>query len=138
MLNSSKWIEMDIVDKINYLLKEQGLTKKEFAHKLQLLEPRLRSTGNVPKEQTIYGYLNGKREIKIELIPYIAEVLNISEQELFTSELEYASNYNMRYSREARELINLLPHVPHNMIIYTIEKFNEYKILYEKNTSKIF
>ncbi|MEA2073323.1 MAG: helix-turn-helix transcriptional regulator [Campylobacterota bacterium] len=74
---------MEVIDKINYLLKEKKLQKKDFTKMLQELEPKLKSTGEVPSEQTIYGYLNGKRELKIELIPYIAEVLEVDEQELF-------------------------------------------------------
>jgi len=37
---------MDIIDKINYLIKEKNFQKKEFAFKLQSLEPKLKSTGN--------------------------------------------------------------------------------------------
>jgi len=32
---------------------------------------------------SIYSYINGSREIKAELLPYIAEVLNITIGELF-------------------------------------------------------
>ena len=74
---------MEVFEKINVLIKEQGLNKKEFVKKLLLLEPKLKSTGEIPTEHAIYSYLNGNREIKIELIPYIAEALNITEQELF-------------------------------------------------------
>jgi transcriptional regulator with XRE-family HTH domain len=119
---------MEIIDKINYLLKEEKILKKEFVHKLQLLEPKLKSTGNIPSEQTIYGYLNGKRELKVELIPYIAEVLNVTEQELFSSDLEYATGYNVRYSKEAREILALLPYAPRSMIEHikeTLQKFKE-------------
>jgi len=66
------------------LLKEQNLSKRAFAKKLQDLEPKLKSTGESPTEKTIYKYLDGSIAIKIELIPYIAEVLQVSEQELFT------------------------------------------------------
>lgn len=114
--NYSKWIQMDIIDKINYLIREKNLQKKEFAFKLQSLEPKLKSTGNIPNLQTIYGYLNGKRELKIELIPYIAEVLDVQEQELFTFDIEYATNYNMRYSKEAREILELLAYVPKDLL----------------------
>ena len=105
-------IKMDIVEKINYLIKEKRLSKKEFALGLQNLEPILKSTGNLPNIQTIYGYLNGKRELKVELIPYIAEVLGVSEQELFSFDIEYATEYNIRYSDEIRELIDLLSDAP--------------------------
>ena len=106
---------MDIIDKINYLIKEKNFQKKEFAFKLQSLEPKLKSTGNIPNIQTIYGYLNGKRELKIELIPYIAEVLDVQEQELFTFDIEYATNYNIRYSKEAREILELLSCAPQSL-----------------------
>ena len=103
---------MDIIEKINYLIREKNMSKKEFAEVLQHLEPKLKSTGNTPNIQTIYGYLNGKRELKVELIPYIAEVLGISEQELFGFDIEYASSYNIRYSSEVREIIDLLSYAP--------------------------
>lgn len=47
------------------------------------MEPRLKSTGEIPSVPTIYNYLNGTREIKAELIPYMAKALEVSEQELF-------------------------------------------------------
>ncbi|WP_294890794.1 hypothetical protein [Sulfurimonas sp. RIFCSPLOWO2_12_36_12] len=59
------------------------MSKKEFAERLIQLEVKLKNTGSVPSENTIYAYLNGRIGIKIELIPYIAEVLNIPEQLLF-------------------------------------------------------
>ena len=103
---------MEIIDKINYLIKEKNLQKKDFVRLLQALEPRLKSTGDIPSEQTIYGYLNGKRELKVELIPYIAEVLGVDEGELFRFDIEYASEYNLRYSKDAREILDLLQYTP--------------------------
>ena len=105
-------INMDIIEKINYLIKEKKMSKKNFVEALQNLEPKLKSTGNTPNIQTIYGYLNGKRELKVELIPYIAEVLEVKEQELFSFDIEYASSYDIRYSREVREIIDLLHYAP--------------------------
>lgn len=66
---------MNVIDKINFLLKEKGIAKKEFADKLPELEPILKAAGETPSEQTIYRYLNESRKLKVELIPYIAEVL---------------------------------------------------------------
>ena len=106
---------MDIIEKINYLIKEKSFSKKEFISKLQELEPKLKSAGNVPNAQTIYGYLNGKRELKVELIPYIAEVLKLQEQELFTFDVEYATDYNVRYSKEAREVLALFSYAPKSL-----------------------
>ncbi|MBU0632929.1 hypothetical protein KKA17_09800 [bacterium] len=59
------------------------MSKKEFAQKLIQLDVKLKNTGNIPSENTIYAYLNGRIGIRVELIPYIAEVLNIPEQFLF-------------------------------------------------------
>ena len=103
---------MNIVNKINYFVRERGMTKREFARRLSSLEPRLKRTGTVPSEQTIYGYLNGKREVKVELIPYIADVLGINEQELFSEEIEYIADYDARFSNEVRDIINLLYYAP--------------------------
>ena len=74
---------MEVYEKINYLINENGMSKKEFVDKLILLKPILKSTGEVPSPQTINGYLYAKREIKVELIPYIAEVLEVNTAELF-------------------------------------------------------
>jgi transcriptional regulator with XRE-family HTH domain len=103
---------MTVSEKINFLLTEKDMTKREFANKLLELEPRLEGTGKPPSESTVYGYLNGGREIKIELIPYIAEVLNISEQELFSSDIEYSNDFNYKHSKEAREILDLLKFAP--------------------------
>jgi len=128
---------MDVVEKINYLINEKGMNKKEFSIKLQNLDPRLKSTGAIPNIQTIYGYLNGKREIKIELIPYISEVLGVQEQELFNFDIEYASEYNIQYSKEAREIVSLLPYVPRPFIYECIALLKETKKSYEHNLNEM-
>jgi len=74
---------MEVYEKINLYLKDKKISKKEFARRLIELGVKLRNTGEIPSENTIYAYLNGRIGIKIELIPYIAEVLNIPEQLLF-------------------------------------------------------
>lgn len=74
---------MEVYEKINLYLKDKKISKKEFSKKLILLNVKLKNTGEVPSENTIYAYLNGRIGIKIELIPYIAEVLEIPEQLLF-------------------------------------------------------
>ncbi|MCI0500842.1 MAG: hypothetical protein L0Y61_03755 [Epsilonproteobacteria bacterium] len=74
---------MEVYEKINLLLKEYQISKKDFAIKLRAIEPKLKSTFEIPSEKTIYAYLNGRIGLKIELIPYIAEVLQIPEQLLF-------------------------------------------------------
>lgn len=128
---------MEIIDKINYLIKEKNLQKKDFVKMLQALEPKLKSTGEVPSEQTIYGYLNGKRELKVELIPYIAEVLEVDEQELFRFDIEYASEYNIRYSKDAREILELLYYTPKPMIEHIKAVLRRYKKSYEDGVKEL-
>lgn len=119
---------MNVADKINYLLEEKVMSKREFAQKLLSLNPVIQRTGKAPSESTIYGYLNGGREIKIELIPYIAEALNIPEQELFSSEIEYTNDYNYKYSKETREILELLKFAPRS----AIDEIKNYLLKYKK------
>ncbi|OIP54213.1 MAG: hypothetical protein AUK54_06915 [Helicobacteraceae bacterium CG2_30_36_10] len=74
---------MEIYEKINQYLIEKKMSKKEFSLRLIALEPQLKSTGEKPTLKAMYAYLSGDVALKIELIPYIAEVLNIPEQLLF-------------------------------------------------------
>jgi len=76
---------MELYERINLILKEKELTKKEFAKKLVSLEPKSSRTGEIISEKIVYFYLSGKTVINPNLIPYIAEVLDITEQELFDS-----------------------------------------------------
>jgi transcriptional regulator with XRE-family HTH domain len=79
---------MEVYEKINDIIKKKNMTKREFANILRNLEPRLRSTDQAPLETTIYKYLNGQVSIPIEIISFIAEALDISEQELFDDSLK--------------------------------------------------
>ncbi len=124
---------MNVKDKINYMLTEKHKSKRDFAQELLNLEPRLLSTGKAPSESTIYGYLNGRREIKIELIPYIAEVLGVKEQELFECNIEDSSDHNFQLSKEIREIIKLLKYVPNSKLYELRDKLLAYKRLYEKS-----
>ena len=128
---------MNIIEKINFLLEEKGVSKKEFVEKLQKLEPKLKGTGDIPSEQTIYRYLNESRELKVELIPYIAEVLEVNEQELFTFDLEYSCSYNYRQSKEVREIMELLQYAPNNIVTHIKEQLAKYKVLYGESVEKI-
>ena len=132
----TKGSSVEVWEKINYLLIEKKMSKKEFADKLIALAPKLKRTDESPSSQTILGYLYGKREIKVELIPYIAEVLGVSEQELFTFDLEYAQNYNYRQSKEVREILELLPYAPVSVVQHIKEQLQKYKKLHEESTKK--
>lgn len=127
---------MEVYEKINLLLQEKGISKRDFVIRLRNLEPRLKS-GEIPSEQTIYRYLNNTREIKIELIPYIAEALDVSEQELFSFDIEYASNYNYKQSKEVREIIELMQYVPSSAIEHIKNQLHKYKQLHQETLRNI-
>jgi len=128
---------MEVWEKINYLLEEKKMTKQEFANKLVALEPKLKRTGELPSAQTILGYLYGKRELKIELIPYIAEVLGVEEQELFRFDIEYATEYNLRYSKDAREILELLQFAPKVMVEHIKNVLRKFKKEYENGVKEL-
>ena len=128
---------MEVWEKINYLLEEKNMSKQDFANKLIALEPRLKRTSETPSTQTILGYLYGKRELKVELIPYIAEVLGVNEQELFNFNIEFATDYNYKQSKEVREIINLLPYAPNSIIVHIKTQLEKYKNLHIETKNKI-
>jgi len=74
---------LKIYENIAAIIKNKGLTRKEFAQNLINLRPNVNRKLETPTLSTIYGYLNGRINIPINLIPYIAEVLNVTEQEIF-------------------------------------------------------
>ncbi|MDC0932471.1 helix-turn-helix transcriptional regulator [Arcobacteraceae bacterium] len=112
-----------IIENILNILKEKNITKKEFASKLIDFNPKVGLNLEPPSERTIYLYLQGKRELKADLIPYIAEVLNIKEQDLFEDryiQSEYVKenkvDYNCSKGNRKEELIDLLPNLPVSII----------------------
>jgi len=74
---------LKIYENITIIVKKKGLTRKEFAQNLINLKPNVNRISETPTLSTIYGYLNGRINIPIDLIPFIAETLDITEQELF-------------------------------------------------------
>ena len=128
---------MEVWEKINYLLEEKKISKQEFANRLISLEPKLKRTLETPSSQTILGYLYGKRELKVELIPYIAEVLGVSEQELFNFNIEYATEYNYKQSKEVREIVDLLPYAPNSVVEHIKAQLQKYKNLNDETENKI-
>ena len=54
---------MELYNKINLILKEKKLTKKEFAKRLVALEPKSSRTGEIISEKIVYFYLSGKTVI---------------------------------------------------------------------------
>lgn len=128
---------MEVWEKINYILTEKNMSKKEFINKLMTLEPKIKRTGEIPSTHTILGYLYGKREIKIELISFIAEALGVEEQELFSFDLEYSTNYNYKQSKEAREIVHLLQYAPQSVIINIKEQLRKYKKLHDESIKSL-
>lgn len=75
---------MKVIDRINEILKEKNISKKELARRLIDLDMKAAKTGEVPSVSSIYAYLNGNIELKADFIPFIAEALGVFEQELFS------------------------------------------------------
>jgi len=126
---------VEVYENINTILKEKNITKRWFAKRLRELEPKLHSTGEIPTEKTVYGYLNGTSQLKIELIPFICEVLRVNESELFnykqklkikSPQVKYNSSQN-----DLEKLTELLPYAPKPMVqklikeLENIKKFND-------------
>lgn len=123
---------MNLHEKINYLLDEKSMLKKEFVNRVRILEPKLKQTGEIPSEQTIYRYLSGKREIKVEMIPYFAEVLDISISDLFSFDIDYASEKNTQHSKEAREMMALIKYIPIKTLTVILNTMRRYKHLHDE------
>jgi transcriptional regulator with XRE-family HTH domain len=120
---------LNITEKINNIIDEKGLTRKYFVNQLILLNPILKSTGETPSSSTIYGYLNGNREVKIELLPYIAKVLDVSIADLFDetekNRIKILQNILKSPTLEEKKLLE-------NYFKFE-EKINNYKLQNEAN-----
>lgn len=124
---------MEVYEKINYIIKHKKMTKRSFAKILRDLEPRLKSTDQAPIETTIYKYLNGSVNIPIELISYIAEALNITEQELFDDSLKTKIKYLKHISKDSDqkeiEYLNKFIYSNNEQINITDHKQNIQKLI---------
>ncbi|OUT10090.1 hypothetical protein B9N66_01575 [Campylobacter concisus] len=139
---------MQIHERINSIIKSKGLKKKDFLQKFVSLEPRLKSTGEIPSIPTIYNYLNGTREIKAELIPYMAKALDVSEQELFldNDSTEFFKEFIKKQSENESsneknkaifKLINLCEYASMPMLERLIEILEQNKQLTLQNMKRI-
>lgn len=105
---------MTILEHINAILKSKNMSKRELARRIIALEYRAAKTGEIPSESSIYAYLNGSIELKADLLPYIAQALNIYEQELFSSESKSKKILQKLYRNDIEkyaEIIDLLEYV---------------------------
>jgi len=117
---------MEVYEQINLKIQEKSLTKREFAKRLIALEPKSKRTGETMSEKAVYAYLNGKSVIDANLLPYIAEVLGISEQMLFKEDektrtrlLTYLlESLNEKEEKAIRKFCieNLLPQQHHQIV----------------------
>lgn len=80
---------MRVIERINEILKEKNLSKKELANRLIDLGLRANKTGETPTLSSIYAYLNGNIELRADMIPFIADALGVYEQELFSQSSPY-------------------------------------------------
>ena len=139
---------MQIHERINSIIKSKGLKKKDFLQKFVSLEPKLKSTGEIPSIPTIYNYLNGTREIKAELIPYMAKALDVSEQELFldNDSTEFFKEFIKKQSendssneknKAILKLINLCEYASMPMLERLIEILEQNKQLTLQNMKRI-
>lgn len=105
---------MTILERINAILKSKNMSKRELARRIIALEYRAAKTGEIPTESSIYAYLNGTIELKADLLPYIAQALNIYEQELFSNEAKSQKILQKIYRNNIEryaEIIDLLEYV---------------------------
>ncbi|MGX2984171.1 helix-turn-helix domain-containing protein [Helicobacter sp. 23-1048] len=105
---------MTILERISAILKAKNMTKRELANRIIALGYRANKTGEIPSESSIYAYLNGSIELKADLLPYIAESLNIYEQELFSAEAKSQKILQKLYRNDIEkyaEIIDLLEYV---------------------------
>ena len=77
-------VVMKVVDRINEILKEKNISKRELANRLVDFGPKSSKTGETPRLSSLYAYLNGNIEIKADMIPYFADALGVYEQEFFS------------------------------------------------------
>ena len=117
---------MEVYEKINEILKKKKISKKSFSLKLIDLEPKLKNTGEVPTLNALYSYLSGDVSLRVELIPYIADVLDIPEQVLFDDSIQ-ARMKILKY---------ILDDISSQEYKYMINKLNTKKIEQENESSQ--
>lgn len=77
---------MKVAQRINEILKEKNISKRELAKRLINLDMKASRTGEIPTESSIYAYLNGNIEIKADMLPFVADALGVFEQEFFCND----------------------------------------------------
>lgn len=145
---------MEVYEIIVSLLKQKNLSKRDFANMLIERDIRSKRTGEVVSEKIVYAYLNGSVSLRAEMIPLIANILGVTEQELFDdteakrvkilkkilknpSELEKktailllkentkSTFYNEYQLNQLAELLNYAPPLAIEHMIKTLEKYKK-------------
>lgn len=80
---------MGIGQNIKRIMDEKGVTVLDVVEKMKNLGVTMKRTGEHPKEQTIYSYLNESRPIEARLLPYFSKILGVPEQEFFDDAREW-------------------------------------------------
>ena len=92
---------MKVVQRINEILKDKKISKRELAKRLINLDMKAHKTGETPTESSIYAYLNCNIEIKADMLPFIADALGVSEQDFFTDDYKQSQKILKRlYDKE--------------------------------------
>ena len=92
---------MKVVQRINEILKDKKISKRELAKRLINLDMKAHKTDEPPTESSIYAYLNGNIEIKADMLPFIADALGIPEQDFFTDDYKQSQKILKRlYDKE--------------------------------------
>lgn len=132
---------MKVVERINEILKEKNMSKKELANRLINLGMKANKTGEIPTLSSIYAYLNGNIDIKADMIPFIADALGVFEQELFMDKKEknlkiLSKIYSFHTEKNYQQLIELLEYLsPRSLECLEEILYQNKKQVLELNTS---
>ena len=88
---------MKVVQRINEILKDKKINKRELARRLINLDMKAYKIGEIPTESSIYAYLNGNIEIKVDMLPFIADALGASEQDFFIDDYKQSQKILKRF-----------------------------------------
>ena len=107
---------MKVVERINEILKEKNMSKKELANRLINLGMKANKTGEIPTHSSIYANLNGNMNINAELIHFITVALRVCEQEIFMDKKEknlkiLSKIYSFHTEKNYQQLIELLEYL---------------------------
>lgn len=120
---------MNVNERLASIIKSKGLTRKEFAQKLIDLSPKVSRIGETPTVSTIYGYLNGRINIPLDLISFIAEALDISEQELFdTSENARRKYFNFLVENSTQKELDFYQKILSNKRILDFKNIDDFNL----------